>query len=143
MGDADPPPWWWQVLSGSSAEPYLARGTAADMPQARRLTEEAMESCPGSVLGTTVGPDGESAQCRRTRTGTWKWTPRPAAACPGIAPRPGTVYSVGTGRNTGQPADLDLSSHYPAEAFCACGMIIRIQARGGQWQHTGRAPGEP
>lgn len=63
-------------------------------------------------------------------------------------PRPGTVYSV-AGRNTGLEADLSYQTHYPVEAFCAgCELVIRLEhmiaiGPGGEWQHTGRKPGEP
>jgi hypothetical protein len=62
-------------------------------------------------------------------------------------PRPGTIYSVG-GINTGLKADPRLPRDYPMEAFClGCGEMIRLEnwlpvGAGGDWQHTGRKPGE-
>jgi len=65
-----------------------------------------------------------------------------------IVPQPGTIYSA-EGRNTGLPADLRRLHHYPVEALCAgCGEVIRLEryvriGPEGEWQHTGRKPGEP
>lgn len=60
------------------------------------------------------------------------------------APVDGTAYSVGVQANTGQPADLRRSGHYPVEAHCECGEMIRcdrIEQAG--WTGTGRRPGDP
>lgn len=63
-------------------------------------------------------------------------------------PTAGTIYSVGLGPNTGRPADPRYGADYPMTAHCAgCGEIIhlgQILAIGpeGDWQHTGRRPGE-
>lgn len=59
------------------------------------------------------------------------------------APIPGTIYSV-----SGLPANLNYRGHYPVEAHCSCGMMIRLEhfvmiGEGGEWQSTGRKPGEP
>lgn len=39
---------------------------------------------------------------------------------------PGSAYTVGTGANTGQLANLRLPWHYPVEAVCViCGYVVR------------------
>jgi len=73
----DGPRWWWQVLSGSSAVPELARGRADDMLAARSMVEAAMHANQGALLGMTVGPAGQTDACRRTLNGTWRWMPWP------------------------------------------------------------------
>jgi hypothetical protein len=62
------------------------------------------------------------------------------------APAPGTVYSA-EGINTGLEADPRYVSHYPMTAHCgACGEVIAIRleedGEPGEWEHTGRMPGE-
>ena len=63
-------------------------------------------------------------------------------------PRPGTIYSVGLGFNTGNPGDPRLPRDYPMEAHCAgCGEMILLESFAAvgevrDWQHTGRMPGE-
>jgi hypothetical protein len=64
-------------------------------------------------------------------------------------PQPGSAYSMG-GANTGLPADLRWSAHYPVEAICLCGEMIRCErdlrlspGDPGDWVHLGRKPGEP
>lgn len=55
-------------------------------------------------------------------------------------PVDGTCYSV----DTGLLADLRRSGHYPVEAHCECGEMIRcdrIEQAG--WTGTGRRPGDP
>jgi hypothetical protein len=61
------------------------------------------------------------------------------------APMPDTIYSVD--RRAGRPADLRYRDHYPVEAICECGLVIRLEhlvaiGPGGEWQSTGRKPGE-
>jgi len=74
--------------------------------------------------------------------------PPPGSEDHDIVPRPGTAYSV-SGGNTGLPANLRNSGHYPAEAQCAgCGEMIRCEqwlpvSADGDWYHTGRRPGDP
>src|SRR6266567_2916773 len=98
MPDADPPedsaPWWWQVLSGSSEVPVLARGPAESMAQARFMTETAMHMLKGAVLGMAGGPGGQVDSCRRTTDGHWRWMPWPPEPEHEHAPIPGTIYSV-------------------------------------------------
>jgi hypothetical protein len=60
-------------------------------------------------------------------------------------PKPGTLYSV-EGINTGLEANPDYPTHYPMEAFCSCGEIVRRVwypefGHAGFWTHTGRMPG--
>lgn len=61
-------------------------------------------------------------------------------------PRPGTAYTM-RGPNTGLPADLRNLYHYPVEAVCSCGEMIRCEymlplGPGADWKHLGRRPGE-
>jgi len=62
-------------------------------------------------------------------------------------PQPGTLHSAGAGPNTGREADARREGHYPIEAHCVtCGEIIWLEClidHGGEWQHTGRKPGDP
>ena len=67
--------WWWQVLSCSSTVPVLAQGRADDMLAARIMVESSMRSNQASLLGMTIGPAGQTDQCRRGRDGEWKWLP--------------------------------------------------------------------
>jgi len=61
-------------------------------------------------------------------------------------PLPGSTYS-----ESGLPANLNHRGHYPVVAICAdeeCGMVIRLEhflmvGEGGEWQSTGRRPGDP
>ena len=57
------------------------------------------------------------------------------------APKPGTAYSA-----SGLPANLSFKGHYPVEAHCSCGFMIRLEhiglpGDGSKWQSTGRRPG--
>lgn len=71
--------------------------------------------------------------------------PEPGSYGHEAAPRPGTFYSLRLGREV---PDLSHSGYYPVEAFCLwCGEMIRLEhfiaiGEGGEWQHTGRKPGE-
>lgn len=64
-----------------------------------------------------------------------------------IVPVPDSAYSI-EGRNTGKLANLRLRFDYPAESICqGCMAMIRIEwdaetGKAGDWQHTGRRPGE-
>jgi hypothetical protein len=60
--------------------------------------------------------------------------------------KPGSAWSVGTGPNTGKLANLDFPWHYPVEAECVCGLMVRREKPApGQldWMHLERKPGEP
>lgn len=59
-----------------------------------------------------------------------------------ILPKPDTCYSV-SGINTNLQATLTNQLHYPVEAICRCGMMIRAEHVHDDWQHTGRRPGDP
>jgi hypothetical protein len=64
-----------------------------------------------------------------------------------IVPVADSAYSI-EGRNMGKPANLRLRYDYPAEAICrGCHEVIRVDwdtetGKAGDWQHTGRRPGE-
>lgn len=71
----------------------------------------------------------------------------PAGAGHEALPQRGTAYST-AGSNTGLPADLTFFWHYPVEALCTCGEMIRCEqflsiGDQGEWVHTGRKPGDP
>ena len=62
-----------------------------------------------------------------------------------ILPQPDNIYSM-AGPNTGRPADLRITFHYPVESVCAgegCGQVIRLERMYlADWEHTGRRPGD-
>jgi hypothetical protein len=59
---------------------------------------------------------------------------------------PDSAYSVGTGANTGQRANLRLPWHYPVEAVCViCGYVVRrekLDPACPDWMHLDRLPGD-
>jgi hypothetical protein len=63
-------------------------------------------------------------------------------------PKLDTMYSI-EGPNAGRPADLRRAWDYPVSAFCLhCGEMIELGqllpiGDRGEWQHTGRLPGQP
>ncbi len=60
-----------------------------------------------------------------------------------IVPQQGTCFSA-AGMNTGLPANLQNSLHYPVEALCdICGEVIEAVHFYRDWTHTGRQPGDP
>ena len=56
-----------------------------------------------------------------------------------IVPEPGT-FTTAVGYNAGKPADLQNSDHYPVEATCRCGWIIRSDHFYASWYHLDGKP---
>lgn len=57
-------------------------------------------------------------------------------------PLPGSAYTVGAVPNCNLPADLSKPGHYPVEAVCRCGEVIRCErVEQSGWSHTGRRAG--
>lgn len=59
-----------------------------------------------------------------------------------MEPVEGSVYSL-RGPNALLPANLMNRHHYPVEAVCGCGGMIRSEEFADRWRHTGRMAGEP
>jgi len=55
---------------------------------------------------------------------------------------PDSAYRVGAGNGAGVKAILVNAWHYPVEALCGCGGVIRKEEIGCGWYHTGRDAGQ-
>jgi len=56
---------------------------------------------------------------------------------------PDSAYRTGIGNATGTRAWLCNGNHYPAEGLCGiCSQVVRCEAIGEEWQHTGRLAGQ-
>ena len=59
------------------------------------------------------------------------------------APHTDTAVTIG-GRRHLRLLDLRYADCWPAEGICTvCGQVVRREAAGKPWEHTGRMPGEP
>ena len=56
-------------------------------------------------------------------------------------PLPKTAVTIG-GRLHLRDLDMAHPDCWPAEGICRCGEVLRREAAGEPWEHTGRMPGE-